>query len=519
MHVDSNAHHATHTCRWCACRAAGLPPADDVGRSPWLPAPSQIAEELRPRHQRRTRHVPSQHPRVEEQKHAGQRQQQADQSLPERAPQRSRTPAKQEQQQQGGLQQPDAPPAQPPIKRPQHRQAEGAKHRANSQQPSSHQPAQIKGRPSPATQPTPLLQPQPQARHHHPATQHSGPWQSADAHRQQARSSARTPPTPPPSSLSPTARVSPLHGRYLPQVPQTPAAALRLAADLAQLAGPDVGIRGPHIRGREQPVEARQAALRLTAVAGQSQDPWWQWKQWVQQRARRAAVVARLARSRGKLRAGGKAGTGGSLSVMLMDDWALDLDELEEGVTADALHGPQQDMVGQVAHDTWRQLRQLAAQMPAPNKQQRQQSKGAPSRRLQQGQGSRDQQGAAQGEKRDTGQGRAPKLETVPYLSIYKGGGYVAADLEFMLTRMGLSQVLRLHMHMQGAHCILAKQKWRSGRPVDLRQQEAAARRRGIPLLLVPSLSMRDVLTALRPLLLERGVLPDSSAKRQVCCY
>lgn len=47
-------------------------------------------------------------------------------------------------------------------------------------------------------------------------------------------------------------------------------------------------------------------------------------------------------------------------------------------------------------------------------------------------------------------------------------------------------------------------------------QQEAAARRRGIPLVLVGSLRPKEVLLALRPLLLDKGLVPDAAAHRKV---
>ena len=56
------------------------------------------------------------------------------------------------------------------------------------------------------------------------------------------------------------------------------------------------------------------------------------------------------------------------------------------------------------------------------------------------------------------------------HLRIFKGGGYVAADLQEMLRRAGLASVLRVQFSLAGAHCIVAKRGWASGRKVDLRQ-------------------------------------------------
>ncbi|KAG1655842.1 hypothetical protein FOA52_008284 [Chlamydomonas sp. UWO 241] len=76
-----------------------------------------------------------------------------------------------------------------------------------------------------------------------------------------------------------------------------------------------------------------------------------------------------------------------------------------------------------------------------------------------------------------------------------------------MLHTSGLDGCLEATTQIAGADCILAKAAWNDGRRVDLRQHRAAARTRGIPFLLVPSLRARDVLLALVPLLLERHLL------------
>lgn len=47
-------------------------------------------------------------------------------------------------------------------------------------------------------------------------------------------------------------------------------------------------------------------------------------------------------------------------------------------------------------------------------------------------------------------------------------------------------------------------------------QQQAAARARGIPLLLSPSLRPVDLLLTLRPVLLAHGMVPDTSRSRKV---
>ena len=47
-------------------------------------------------------------------------------------------------------------------------------------------------------------------------------------------------------------------------------------------------------------------------------------------------------------------------------------------------------------------------------------------------------------------------------------------------------------------------------------QQEAAALARRIPLVLVPSLRLQDILLALRPVLVDRGLVADAAQGRQV---
>ncbi len=57
-----------------------------------------------------------------------------------------------------------------------------------------------------------------------------------------------------------------------------------------------------------------------------------------------------------------------------------------------------------------------------------------------------------------------------PALHIFKGGGYVLADLVAMLRVTELEAVLRVQTGIQGAHCILAMERWYNGRRVNLRQ-------------------------------------------------
>ncbi len=83
-------------------------------------------------------------------------------------------------------------------------------------------------------------------------------------------------------------------------------------------------------------------------------------------------------------------------------------------------------MEAEVADHTWRQLRALAAAPP---------------------------------------RGAAPAA-----LRIFKGGGYILADLEAMLKVTGLEGVLRVQREIRGAQCILAMERCSNGKRVNLRQ-------------------------------------------------
>ena len=144
---------------------------------------------------------------------------------------------------------------------------------------------------------------------------------------------------------SPTQQRQPrLHGRYVSAPSPSAAQVLRSAAELAALAGPGVDYRGPQILGRERHHPNHRV---LFGVFGTSRHPWWRWRQWLTARRRAAREAAgeagpRGAADRGQLRPQAVARASERarpLTALTMDDSALDLDELDEGITADMLAG------------------------------------------------------------------------------------------------------------------------------------------------------------------------------------
>ncbi|KAJ9522127.1 hypothetical protein QJQ45_005149 [Haematococcus lacustris] len=262
----------------------------------------------------------------------------------------------------------------------------------------------------------------------------------------------------------------------------SPGQALLTAAQLASLAGPDVGIRGPYILGRQRPVYKRVANL--------------------------AGVLASAA----ELSDWGLPGM--RLTALNMDDAELDLDQLEEGVTADMLASSAADMEERSAHALLEQLKALAAlhhPTPAPS------THGATPSRFSCGSAPRAPPSRPHPGWRSPLSPQRPPPGP-PYLALFKGGGFVAADLSHLIERAGLQGVLRLQGRLQGADCIVCKARWRSGKRVDLRQLRSAALNRGIPLLLLRSLRLTDVLLTLRPLLVDQGLVRDTHEGRQRFC-
>ncbi len=75
--------------------------------------------------------------------------------------------------------------------------------------------------------------------------------------------------------------------------------------------------------------------------------------------------------------------------------------------------------------------------------------------------------GGAAGEAR----GEAGGAAAPPLVRVFKGGGYVAADLEASLRNAGLERAVRLQRTILGAHCVLAMARRAPGHGVaDLRQ-------------------------------------------------
>ncbi|KAJ9522928.1 hypothetical protein QJQ45_023718 [Haematococcus lacustris] len=322
----------------------------------------------------------------------------------------------------------------------------------------------------------------------------------------------------------------------------SPGQALLTAAQLASLAGPDVGIRGPYILGRQRPVYKRVA--NLAGMFGQSSDPWWRWRRWLMglrragqqptrqgtglqgsRQGRRHSLAPLLpghlglaAARPGVLASAAEPSDSGlpgmRVTALNMDDAELDLDQLEEGVTADMLASSAADMEERSAHALLEQLRALAAlhhPIPAPS------THGATPSRFSCGSTPRAPPSRPHpGWRSPLSPQRLPPGP--PYLTLFKGGGFVAADLSHLIERAGLQGVLRLQGRLEGADCIVCKARWRSGKRVDLRQLRSAALNRGIPLLLLRSLRLTNVLLTLRPLLVDQGLVRDTHEGRQRLC-
>ena len=56
------------------------------------------------------------------------------------------------------------------------------------------------------------------------------------------------------------------------------------------------------------------------------------------------------------------------------------------------------------------------------------------------------------------------------HVRIFKGGGYVMADMVSMLRASGLSHALSVTRLVHEADCVVAKARWNSGRHVNLEQ-------------------------------------------------
>eukprot|EP00877_Chromochloris_zofingiensis_P013314 jgi/Chrzof1/8236/Cz03g02160.t1 len=72
---------------------------------------------------------------------------------------------------------------------------------------------------------------------------------------------------------------------------------------------------------------------------------------------------------------------------------------------------------------------------------------------------------------------------------IFKGGGYIYSAMEDMIADNRLGHVMRLTNLIRKAHCVLCKPTWDDGRKIHLREHQVAAEKRGVPFLLIDSLS------------------------------
>jgi hypothetical protein len=66
--------------------------------------------------------------------------------------------------------------------------------------------------------------------------------------------------------------------------------------------------------------------------------------------------------------------------------------------------------------------------------------------------------------------GRFPQKQ----VRIFKGGGYIMADLISMIQSAGMSHVLSVTQRIHEADCVVVKERWGSGRHVNLKQVHAA---------------------------------------------
>lgn len=93
---------------------------------------------------------------------------------------------------------------------------------------------------------------------------------------------------------------------------------------------------------------------------------------------------------------------------------------------------------------------------------------------------------------------------------IFKGGGYIYSAMEDMIADNRLGHVMRLTNLIRKAHCVLCKPTWDDGRKIHLREHQVAAEKRGVPFLLIDSLSAVAVVEVLRPLLIKRKIVRGS---------
>eukprot|EP00798_Chlamydomonas_sp_ICE-L_P012517 gene12517-15732_t len=108
------------------------------------------------------------------------------------------------------------------------------------------------------------------------------------------------------------------------------------------------------------------------------------------------------------------------------------------------------------------------------------------------------------------------EVEAARKLVIFKGGGYALADMQNLLQSSRLDRFLRISTTMEDADCVVARAEWKNGHRVDLKQQAEGANNRGIPLIMITSLSPKELLLLLRSLLMEHGLIPDHSQRKML---
>lgn len=99
-------------------------------------------------------------------------------------------------------------------------------------------------------------------------------------------------------------------------------------------------------------------------------------------------------------------------------------------------------------------------------------------------------------------------------LVIFKAGGYIYSEMEALIEQSGLNHVMRMTNLVRKCHCVLAKAKWDTGRGVNLKQHQAAARNMQVPFLLIQRLDVLELLQLLRPLLVKKGIVVDAAVVR-----
>ncbi len=102
-------------------------------------------------------------------------------------------------------------------------------------------------------------------------------------------------------------------------------------------------------------------------------------------------------------------------------------------------------------------------------------------------------------------------------LVIFKGGGYIYADMEDLIQQSDLGHILRLTNLIRKANCVLAKPSWdgNSKRRVNLAEHQAAARKAKVPFLLIERMDVLQLVAAVRPLLVQKRIVVEGPGVRR----